>query len=67
MISTSATAPNMAKYSLSFSELVCQLSPPTKSFEGDGDVEPAGAVVVGTGVLRPDEGEVSVDAGSDYQ
>ena len=56
IISTSVTGPNIAKYSLSFSELVCQLRPPTKSLLGEGDVVPA---VEATGVERPDDGEVS--------
>lgn len=55
----------MAKYSLSFSELVCHESPPTNSLLGDGDVVPVelGAeplAVLVTGVDRPDDGEVSV-------
>lgn len=52
MMSTSVTGPNIAKYSLSFSELVCQLRPPTKSFDGDGEVVPV-FVGVGAGVERP--------------
>lgn len=65
MISTSVTGPNMAKYSLSFSELVCQLRPPTNSLLGDGEVLPVGAGAVPlacdvTGVDRPDDGDVSV-------
>lgn len=63
MISTSVTAPNMAKYSRSFSELVCQLRPPTNSLLGDGDVVPvAGGIPLDavTGVDLPDDGEVSV-------
>lgn len=56
IISTSVTAPNIAKYSLSFSELVCQLRPPTNSLLGEGDVVP---VLVATGDDRPDDGEVS--------
>lgn len=62
IIRTSVTGPNMAKYSLSFSELVCQLRPPTKSLLGDGEeLGGAGAVLVAvTGVERPDDGEVSV-------
>lgn len=46
----------MAKYSLSFSELVCQLRPPTNSLLGDGEVFP---VAVVTGVERPEDGEFS--------
>lgn len=64
IISTSVTGPNIAKYSRSLSELVCQLRPPTNSLLGDGDVDPAGAVAfteVVTGVERPDDGEVSVE------
>lgn len=36
MMSTSVTVPNMPKYSLSFSLLVCHDSPPTKSLPGAG-------------------------------
>lgn len=58
MMRTSVTGPNMAKYSLSFSELVCQLRPPTKSFDGDGEVVPV-FVGAGAGVERPLDGEAS--------
>lgn len=64
MINTSVTGPNIAKYSRSFSELVCHDRPPTNSLLGDGEVVPVdvGAVplaVLVTGVERPDDGEVS--------
>nr|CAD7573482.1 unnamed protein product [Timema californicum] len=36
MMRTSVTGPNMPKYSLSFSDVVCQLSPPTNNFPGAG-------------------------------
>lgn len=36
MIRTSVTVPNMPKYSLSFSLLVCHDRPPTKSLPGAG-------------------------------
>lgn len=66
MMSTSVTGPNMAKYSLSFSELVCQLRPPTNSFEGDGEVVPV-FVGVGAGVERPLDGAASVKDGENIE
>lgn len=44
--------PNIPKYSFNFSELVCQLRPPTKSFPGAGS-DPL--LLVAVGVDRPDE------------
>lgn len=48
-MSTSVTLPNIPKYSLNFSELVCQLKPPTNNFPG------AGSELFG--VERPDDPE----------
>lgn len=57
MIKTSVTVPNMPKYSFSFSELVCQLRPPTNSFPGAGS-DPL--LLVAVGVDRPDEPDCEV-------
>jgi hypothetical protein len=46
MTRTSVTLPNWPKYSLSFSGVVCQLKPPTKSLPGELSEE---------GVDLPDE------------
>ncbi len=48
MTSTSVTDPNWPKYSLSFSGVVCQERPPTKSLPGELSEE---------GVLRPEPEE----------
>ncbi|KAJ8898426.1 hypothetical protein PR048_003786 [Dryococelus australis] len=47
MMRTSVTGPNIPKYSLSFSEVVCQLRPPTNNFPGAGSPP--------VGVDRPEE------------
>lgn len=60
MMSTSLTAPNIAKYSRSFSELVCHERPPTNSLAGAGDAGRADTCVgAPAGVERPDDGAVS--------
>lgn len=57
MIRTSVTVPNMPKYSLNLSELVCQLRPPTNSLPGAGS-EPL--LLVAVGVDRPDDPDCDV-------
>lgn len=56
MIRTSVTVPNIPKYSLNLSILVCQLSPPTNSLPGAGSVPE----LVAVGVDRPEDPDCEV-------
>ena len=62
MTRTSVTVPNWPKYSLSLSGVVCQDSPPTKSFPGDESEEERERVkIYKCTIYKPDICRISVE------